>query len=183
MLTRKRKKYMQLRSWKPHRVECTWFFSPTSTTPPTPASSPIVFLFDLGSVLPTILDKINGKPWPPPPPSPQIKDGKMARFLPFARLHPWFEGDGDLLFHFILSKIAILDKINGKPWPPLPPNQRWENGAFLPFARLHPWFGGDGGLLFHFILSKIVVTVMRFPRPSRSSYFSEDHVTRNALAA
>ena len=29
---------------------------------------------------PTILDKINGKPRPPPP--PQIKDGKMARFCP-----------------------------------------------------------------------------------------------------
>ena len=28
----------------------------------------------------TILDKINGKPRPPP--SPQIKDGKMARFCP-----------------------------------------------------------------------------------------------------
>ena len=27
-----------------------------------------------------ILDKINGKPWSPPP--PQIKDGKMARFYP-----------------------------------------------------------------------------------------------------
>ena len=27
----------------------------------------------------TILDKINGKPRPPPPPTLQIKDGKMAR--------------------------------------------------------------------------------------------------------
>ena len=52
----------------------------------------------------------------------------------------WWGGErgGGLLFHFILSKIAILDKINGKPRPPLPPNQGWENGAFLPFARLHP---------------------------------------------
>ena len=30
---------------------------------------------------PTILDKINGKPRPPPPLT-QIKDGKMARFYP-----------------------------------------------------------------------------------------------------
>ena len=28
--------------------------------------------------MPAILDKLKGKPWPPPP--PQIKDGKMARF-------------------------------------------------------------------------------------------------------
>ena len=27
-------------------------------------------------------------------------------FLPFAQLHPWFGGDGGLLFHFILSKIV-----------------------------------------------------------------------------
>ena len=47
-------------------------------------------------------------------------------------------GDGGLLFRFILSKIAILDKINGKPKPSSPANQGWENGALLPFARLHP---------------------------------------------
>ena len=48
---------------------------------------------------PTILDKINGKPRPPSPP-------KNGAFLPFARLHPCFGGDGGLLFHFILSKIV-----------------------------------------------------------------------------
>ena len=41
-----------------------------------------------------------------PPLRPQIKDGKNGAFLPFARLHPWFGGDGGLLFHFILSKIV-----------------------------------------------------------------------------
>ena len=91
---------------------------------------------------------------PPPPPNQGWENGA---FLPFARLHPRFGGDGGLLFHFILSQITIVDKINGKPRPPPPPpNQGWKNGAFLPFARLHPWLGGDGGLLFHFILSKIV---------------------------
>ena len=91
------------------------------------------------------------------PPSPPNQGWENGAFLPFARLHPWFGGDGGLLFHFILSKIAILDKINGKPRPPLRPQIKdGKNGAFLPFARLHPWFGGDGGLLFHFILSKIV---------------------------
>ena len=181
MLTRKRKKYMQLRSWKPHRVECTWFFSPTSTTPPTPASSPIVFLFDLVSVLPTILDKINGKPWPPPPFPPNQRWENGAFFALRAASSLIWGGWGFAVpFYFVQD--CNLGQNKWKTLTP-PPNQRWEDGAFLPFARLHPWFGGDGGLLFHFILSKIVVTVMRFPRPSRSSYFSEDHVTRNALAA
>ena len=51
----------------------------------------------------TILDKINGKPWPPHPPNQRWENGA---FLPFAWLHPWFGGDGDFLFHFILSKIV-----------------------------------------------------------------------------
>ena len=47
--------------------------------------SHFIFTFDycyhlVHSLSPTILDKINGKPRPPPP--PQIKDGKMARFCP-----------------------------------------------------------------------------------------------------
>ena len=54
-----------------------------------------------------------------PPPTEGWKNGA---FLPFARLHPWLGGDGGLLFHFILSKIAILDKTNGKPRPLLPPS-------------------------------------------------------------
>ena len=52
----------------------------------------------------TILDKINGKPRPPPP--PQIKDGKMARFCPLRTFILDLGGDGGLLFHFILSKIV-----------------------------------------------------------------------------
>ena len=56
---------------------------------------------------PTILDKINGKPRPPPPPPPPNQGWENGAFLPFARLHPWFGGDGGLLFHFILSKIVV----------------------------------------------------------------------------
>ena len=39
------------------------------------------------------------------PPSPQIKDGKMARFCP-SRGFILDLGDGGLLFHFTLSKIV-----------------------------------------------------------------------------
>ena len=46
------------------------------------------------------------------PPSPQIKDGKMARFCPsrgfILDLGGGGRGDGGLLFHFILSKIVVL---------------------------------------------------------------------------
>ena len=41
-----------------------------------------------------------------PPPPPQIKDGKMARFCPSRRFILDL-GDGGLLFHFILSKIVV----------------------------------------------------------------------------
>ena len=46
----------------------------------------------------------------PDPPSPQIKDGKMARFCPsrgfILDLGGGGGGVGGLLFHFILSKIV-----------------------------------------------------------------------------
>ena len=48
---------------------------------------------------------------PAPPPFPQIKDGKMARFCPsrgFILDLGGGGGDGGLLFQFILSKIAGL---------------------------------------------------------------------------
>ena len=74
------------------------------------------------------------------PPSPQIKDGKMARFWPsrafILDLGGGGGGGGGLLFHFILSKIAILDKINGKPRPPLPPKSRM--GKWRVFALHAP---------------------------------------------
>ena len=39
------------------------------------------------------------------PPPPKIKDGKMARFCPLSGFILDL-GDGGLLFHFIVSKIA-----------------------------------------------------------------------------
>ena len=60
----------------------------------------------------TILDKINGKPRPPPP---QIKYGKMTRFYPLCGFILDLAGGGGLgggderlLFHFILFEIAAF---------------------------------------------------------------------------
>ena len=40
------------------------------------------------------------------PPLPQNQGWENGAFLPFARRHPWFGGDGGLLFHYILCKIV-----------------------------------------------------------------------------
>ena len=47
------------------------------------------------------------------PPSPPNQGWENGAFLPFARLHPWFGGDGGLLFHFILSKIVAQSWLSG----------------------------------------------------------------------
>ena len=39
----------------------------------------------------------------PSTPNQRWEDGV---FFAFMRLHPWFKGEGGLLFHFILSKIV-----------------------------------------------------------------------------
>ena len=59
----------------------------------------------------TILDKINGKPWPPLPPK-----SKMGKWRVFAlrAASSLIGGDVGLLFHFILSKIVAL-RFSGKP--------------------------------------------------------------------
>ena len=72
------------------------------------------------------------------PPSPSKSRMGKWRVLALRAASSLIWGDGGLLFHFILSQIAIVDKINGKTRPPSPPIQGWKNGAFLPFARLHP---------------------------------------------
>ena len=87
----------------------------------------------------------------------------MARFG-FCAASSLLWGDGGLLLLFILSKIAILDKIDGKFVTPLPHKSRMEKWRVLAFARVHHCFGGgggNGGLLFLFILSKIVVIYYR----------------------
>ena len=68
----------------------------------------VVFASSKTGILPncTILDKINGKPRPPLPSLPQIKDGKKAHFCPSRGFILDLGGDGGLLFHFILSKIV-----------------------------------------------------------------------------
>ena len=54
------------------------------------------------------------------------------RVLDFTRLHPCFMWDGGLLFRFILSKIAILDKIDGKFVPP--PSTQVRDGTMARFG-------------------------------------------------
>ena len=56
------------------------------------------------------------------PPSPHFNDAKMARFCSFAP-SALLWGNGGLLFLFVVSKIAILDKINETSGPPLTPFQ------------------------------------------------------------
>ena len=108
---------------------------------------------------PTILDKINWKPRPPPPSKSRM--GKWRVFaLRVASSLIWGGWGFAVPFYFVQD--CNLGQNKWKTWspPPPPPNQGWENGANLPFAWLHPWFRGDGGLLFHFILSKIVVKLI-----------------------
>ena len=67
----------------------------------------------------------------PPPAPPQIKDGKMARFCP-SRAFILDLGNGDLLFHFILSKIVA------KLWSQI---SRRADVSFPVFAR-PAWHAG-----------------------------------------
>ena len=54
-----------------------------------------------------------GNLYPSPPPKSRM--GKWG-VLAFARLHPSFGGNGGLLFHFILSKIAASSREDVSPW-------------------------------------------------------------------
>ena len=67
----------------------------------------------------------------------------------------WGRGWG-FLFHFILSKTAKLEKINGKPRPiPLSLKSKMRKLRFFALRAASSLIWGDGGLLFHFIVSKI----------------------------
>ena len=55
----------------------------------------------------------------PASPPPQIKGGKMARFCPSRGfiLDLGGGGDGGFLFHFILSKIVVIQTpVTASPW-------------------------------------------------------------------
>ena len=75
-------------------------------------------------------------------------------------------GDGGLLFHFILSMIAVLDKINGKPRSLFPKIRDEKIVCFFPLCGfildlvVGGQGGSDGGLLFHFILPEIADKMM-----------------------
>ena len=51
-----------------------------------------------------------------PPPPPQLKDGKMARFCPSRAFILDLGGDGRLLFHFILSKAVGVKEFQRFVW-------------------------------------------------------------------
>ena len=82
---------------------------------------------------PTILDKINGKPRPPPLPL-QIKDGKMARFCSSCGFILDLGGIGVCCSILFCPRFAILDKINGKPRPPPPLPLKSRMGKWRVFA-------------------------------------------------
>ena len=88
------------------------------------------------------------------------------RVLPFARLHPWFWGVGDLLFHYILSTEILditrsplaRDKINGK-FRPAPTQKSIKKEKMVRFALCTAsssiWGGGGLGFAVPFCLSRI----------------------------
>ena len=64
------------------------------------------------------------------PSFPPNQGWENGAFLPFARLPPWFGGDGGLLFHFILFKIVTshADVLRGSSRVPDEPlrTSAWE---------------------------------------------------------
>ena len=69
-------------------------------------------------------------------PSPQIKDGKMARFCPSRRFILDFGGGEGLLFHFILSKIVACIQT-----PPFLKKNGRERFLFWREGRLYTGWG------------------------------------------
>ena len=85
--------------------------------------------------------------WTTPPSLPPFQwcqNGVFLLLRAFIIALGWGWGEGGLLFLFILSKIAILGKINGTSGPPLPPISmlpKWR--VFAPSRLLH-CFRGKG---------------------------------------
>ena len=110
---------------------------------------PCVYLWHAYVILlhvkPTILEKFR----PPPPPNQGKENGSfwLSRgfILDFGGEAGWGEG---LPLLFLLSKITILDKIDGKFNPSALPNSRLGKWHMLASARLHPLFWRNRGLLF-----------------------------------
>ena len=87
------------------------------------------------------------------PPSPSKSRMGKWRVLALRAASSLIWGDGGLLFHFILSQIAIVDKINGKTRPPLPPNSRMEKWRLfaLRAASSLTWGGRGFAVPFYFV--------------------------------
>ena len=119
------------------------------------SSLPCVYVWHAYVILlhvkPTILDKF--RPSSPPSPPPLPNQGKengsfwLSRgfIFDFGRGGRWGEG---LSLLFLLSKITILDEIDGKFSPFALPKSRLGKWHILASARLHPWFWRNRGLLF-----------------------------------
>ena len=106
-----------------------------------------------------------GNLYPPPPPqSPQMKDGKMARFgfcAPLS-LNPGLGGGGGWGFAVPFYSVQDCNKnvqdcnLGQNRWEictPIHPHQGWENGAFwlLRGFILDFFFGGGGGGIVGFL--------------------------------
>ena len=87
------------------------------------------------------------------PPSPSKSRMGKWRVLALRAASSLIWGDGGLLFHFILSQIAIVDKVNGKTRPPLPPNSRMEKWRLfaLRAASSLTWEGRGFAVPFYFV--------------------------------
>ena len=112
--------------------------------------------------LATILDKMDEKlrPLLPPPPPTISMTEKMARFrCSVSILLNW--GKDASVSHFILSKVAILDKRDEKLRPPLLLFQWWKKWRVFVVARVHHWIRGRAASISHFILSKIAIAHVR----------------------
>ena len=97
-------------------------------------------------------------------PPPKIKDGKILCCCPW-RDFILDSGDGGFAVHFILSKIAVLDKINGKPRSPLPQKSKMGKWHVFSFCAalflIRGWVGGTGGSDGGFAVSFYSVQVCR----------------------
>ena len=87
---------------------------------------------------------------------PHVNYGKMVHFG-CSVSSSLIRERGGFISYFILSKIAILHKINEKLRPPLPQLQWWKKWCVLVVTQVHHWFGGRGGFISYFILTKIAL--------------------------